>query len=112
MVVAECEIVKFSVVEEDGWGIKNEDGSYSSPPSRWYDVAVWNEGLQQFAKYELHKGKKVAVTGRYDTNTYQGKDRDQILADDIGIIQFGTRTRKGEKPQEVVSAGAASKLDF
>lgn len=98
------DLTKFGLAVTSGWG-KDEDTVF-------YDVAVWNDGLRQFAKAQLYKGAPVAVDGPGSVNSYEGKDRLQIKAENIGLIHYGTRTKKGETVKAAPAADAADDLNF
>lgn len=55
---------------------------------RWYDVTVWNEGLQASVREELYKGAKVAVEGFYKVREYNGRQYPQISATRVGIVDW------------------------
>jgi single-strand DNA-binding protein len=58
----------------------------------WYDVSVWNEGLQESVKSELYKGAKVAVEGFYSVREYNGVHYPQLRATRVGLIDWLQKT--------------------
>ncbi len=101
------DIVKFSVAESDGFG---EDKT-----TTWYEVAVWNEGLQEQiltgdnGRPTIYKGAAVAVQGSVTV-------RDERYSPDVNAVRVGLvtwlqRSKLGEARPAPVAA-PASDLDF
>jgi single-stranded DNA-binding protein len=80
------------------FGIAVKTGYDESQGPRWIDVSVWNEGLQAFVGQNLHKGAKVAVEGFYSTREYEGKTYEQIDAQQVGLVEWGVRTKRSFAP--------------
>lgn len=83
------------------FGIAVKTGYNDTDGPRWIDVSLWNEGLQQYALQNLHKGAKVAVEGFYSTREYNGKTYEQINGQQVGLVEWGTRTKRAAAPVAV-----------
>ena len=75
--------------------------------SKWFDVAVWNEGLIKSCEAELFKGAKVAVEGTFKVDSYDGKDYPKISAAKVGLVEWlqrskntGSTTRRRSRDEE------------
>jgi single-stranded DNA-binding protein len=87
----EKDVVELSVAVTMSYG---DDGE-----TRWVQVAVWNEGLQE-AVLGLAKGAKVAVEGVMKIDSYEGKPQYKMSASRIGSWKPFERlkTEATEKP--------------
>lgn len=77
-------VTEFSLAVTTGYGDDNKP--------TWYDVSVWNEGLQESVKAELYKGAKVAVEGFYTVREYNGNQYPQLRASRVGLIEWLAKT--------------------
>lgn len=73
-------VIKFPVAVQTGFNDEAE--------TRWYDVTVWKDTLQDVVKAQVYKGAKVAVTGYAKTRQYEGKTFYQISGSRIGLIEY------------------------
>lgn len=79
------DVVEFSVAQSDGFG--------DDAKTTWYDVSVWNEGLQAAildSKNGIRKGSVVAINGVVKP---QGQYNPKISAVQIGIVTFFDRSK-------------------
>lgn len=87
------EVTKFSVATVSGY-----DKEAKEEVTTWYDVTVWDEGLQGIVNKSIKKGNRVVITGR--KSSYTGKDgveRANISAQRIGLVDY-LRPSKDTKP--------------
>lgn len=61
--------------------------------SKWFDVAVWNEGLIDSVEQEIYKGAKVAVEGTYSVRTVDGIDYPKVNAARVGLVEWLSRSK-------------------
>ena len=78
------DVVNFSLAVRTSY----DDGAQDT----WFDVSVWNEGLQAAVLAEVYKGAKVAVEGPFQTRTYEGKEYPQISGSRVGLVEYLSRT--------------------
>lgn len=62
----------------------------------WFDVTVWNEGLQKSVEDEVYKGAAVAVEGTYSEREYDGNIYRKINATRVGLVEY--LSREGKAP--------------
>lgn len=72
----------------------------------WYDVSVFNEGLQATVLRDIYKGAKVAIEGNLTYREYQGKEYPRISAFKVGLVEWlrkeqtaGSRRPERSRPQ-------------
>ena len=109
------EVLEFSLAVNSGYE--------KDSPSIWYDVSVWNEGLQKSVQREISKGSKVAVTGKLSARENGGRTFLKISAGRVGLIEWLLREQApapsaapikqaGETNPGSSSAAPADDLDF
>lgn len=67
---------------------KNKDGNYDAD---FINIVAWRK-LAELCSNSLHKGSLIAVTGRIQTNSFDGKDgirryTTDVLADEIAFLE-------------------------
>lgn len=82
------QVVNFSVAVKNSY----DEGAQDT----WFDVSVWNEGLQASVIAEVYKGAKVAVEGTHSTREYEGKTYHQISGARVGLVDFLSRSARTE----------------
>jgi single-stranded DNA-binding protein len=87
-----------------GFSFAVKTGYNDDQPPQWFDVSVWNEGLQAYVMQNFGKGMAVAVEGFYSTYENNGYTNHQINAQRVGLVEWGTRSKRGE----TVAAPAAA----
>lgn len=80
------QVVNFTVAVKTGY---SDDASPA-----WFDVSVWNEGLQAYALANFARGVKVAIEGFYSTREYNGQEYKQISAQQLGLVEWAPRTKR------------------
>lgn len=78
-------LTKFSVAVSDGFG----EGAKTT----WFNVAIFNEGLQDWAQNNVYKGAQVAVQGTVTEKEGYGPD---MLAVRVGLVTWGQRSKLGQ----------------
>jgi primosomal replication protein N len=100
------EVLEFSLAV--GMGYDKES------PTVWYDVSVWNEGLQKSVKREISKGSKIAVSGKLSAQDRGGRTYLKIQAGRVGLIEWLLR-EQAPAPAAAPAAATpapADDLDF
>lgn len=92
------DLVKLSI------GIKT--GYDQADGFRFVDLASWNPGLSQWILNNIYKGAKVAVEGFYSTREWEGKTYEQISVIQLGLVEYGQRSKKDEQVAELVDKAA------
>jgi primosomal replication protein N len=100
------EVLEFSLAVSMGYE--------KDSPTVWYDVSVWNEGLQKSVQREISKGSKVAVTGKLSARENGGRTFLKITSARVGLIEWLLREQAPAPSQAPVPAQAATAddLDF
>ena len=88
-----------------GFSLAYSTGYDKDAPTIWYDVSTFNEGLIASVGTEVYKGARVAVEGFLTHREYEGKSYPQIMAVQVGLIEFLNRTKR---EGTYVPAGAAA----
>ena len=83
---SKSDVIGFSLAYSTGYDKEDE--------TIWYDVSTFNEGLIESIKAEVYKGAKVAVEGFLSYREYNGKSYPQIMAVQVGLIEFLNRTKR------------------
>lgn len=87
------DVLKISVAVTMKYG--DEDGE-----TRWVNVSVWNEDLQEFAKEEISKGTRVVAVGFLRTDReYKGVKQFDLTATELGFATMAKRSKGGSKPK-------------
>ncbi|NMC57152.1 MAG: single-stranded DNA-binding protein [Eubacteriaceae bacterium] len=67
---------------------KNKDGNYDAD---FINIVAWRK-LAELCSSSLHKGSLIAITGRIQTSSFEGKDGTRryttdVLADEIAFLE-------------------------
>ncbi len=106
---AEKETTKGTVLN---FGLVVKTGYDDNAAPRWIDVSVWNEGLQKYVLQNFHKGAKVAVEGFFSTREYDGKTYEQISGQQVGLVEWGTRTKRPSAPAATPASTSGSESEW
>lgn len=77
-----------------GFSVAVPTGYDDADAPMWFDVSVFNEGLQASVLAEIQKGQQVAIEGFYSTREYEGKLYHQIMANRVGLIEYLARSKR------------------
>ena len=72
-------IARYTLAVDRRFGQKDENGNY---PADFIPCVVFGKGAE-FAEKYLHKGTKIAVTGRIQTGSYTNKDGVKVYTTDV-----------------------------
>lgn len=86
------DFVKFTVAEVTGYNKETKEDIIT-----WHDILVYNEGLQSLVRTTLKKGSRVACVGKKFETEYEGRKRQNMNANRIGVVDF-LRPTKQDKP--------------
>lgn len=86
------EVTKFSVAIDQGFK--------ENKKTNWFDVVVWGAQAGIVAQY-VSKGQQATVTGRFETETYTGKDgatvtKLVVVANDVVSVDLAPRNNTTE----------------
>ncbi len=101
------DVVKFSVADSDGFG---EDKT-----TTWYEIGVWNEGLQEQiltgdnGRPLIYKGAAVAIHGSVTPRDGYSPDVNAVR---VGLVTWLQRSKRDEARPAPVAAAPDSDLDF
>ena len=90
-----------------GFSIAVPTGYDDADAPIWFDVSVFNEGLQASVLAEIQKGQQVAIEGFYSTREYNGKTYHQLTANRVGLIEYLARSKR-QAPASAPAAATAA----
>lgn len=103
---AQVAVARFSIAVDDGYGEKKK--TYFIP------VTVFGKQAESCEKYLL-KGKKVAVTGKIVTGSYEKDGRKvyttDVVADRVEFLERGDRPRGEQEPMHETIPEGFSAMD-
>lgn len=76
--------------------------------TQWFDVSIWNEGLQQTAKREATKGTTIAVIGALSKREHEGRTYLKVRADRLGLVEWMARSKSAAGASRPAAPAAAS----
>ena len=90
-------VCTFSIAVDDGYG--------ESKKAYFFPVVVWNKAAEACGN-SLHKGSKVAVTGKLTTRQYENNEGKkltvfEIVADAFGGVEFLDKKQGGSQSNEI-----------
>lgn len=90
-------VCTFSVAVNDGYG--------ENKKAYFFPVVVWNKSAEACGN-SLHKGSKVAVTGKLTSRQYENNEGKkvtvfEIVADDFGGVEFLGKKQGGSQSNEI-----------
>lgn len=89
-----------------GFSVAVTTGYDDSDLADWYDISVFNEGLQESVLAEISKGSSVAIEGFFSTREYQGKTYKQITGNRVGLVEYLARSKSAPRQAPVQQAAA------
>lgn len=90
-------VCTFSIAVDDGYG--------ENKKAYFFPVVVWNKAAEACGN-SLHKGSKVAVTGKLTSRQYENNDGKkvtvfEIVADAFGGVEFLGKKQGGSQSNEI-----------
>lgn len=90
-------VCTFSIAVDDGYG--------ENKKAYFFPVVVWNKAAEACGN-SLHKGSKVAVTGKLTSRQYENNDGKkvtvfEIVADAFGGVEFLDKKQGGSQSNEI-----------
>lgn len=79
-------VATFSLATSESWKDKN-NGELKSV-TEWHKIKILNERLSDVAEKYLHKGSKVYIEGKIQTNKWTGKDGNERTAIEIVLTAY------------------------
>lgn len=92
-------VCNFSVAVKQGYG--------KDAPTAWYRVEVWGKRGESLAQY-VRKGGKVAVTGEFIIDEYEGKPQYRVRASDVDPFMGG---KQDDRPRSQGNEQNSSAFD-
>ena len=100
--------VKFSLATSDSWTDKNT--GQKKEKTEWHNVVIWGR-LAEVAKQYVHKGDKIYIEGKIETQKYLEKYYTRVVLNGFGSVLEMLESKSSEPRVPVPQAARSPQND-